>query len=113
MEFAAFPPLPGFTCRGREEIRAMFGAWIPPARDPMLRGSSFVRHNITTSHIELTGKDTARAKTYFIVMTDIGPDHAGNYSDGLVRAGGRWLFSHRSIALNWRSADGCFPPVKR
>jgi hypothetical protein len=113
LEFAEFPPLPGFRCQGIEEVRAMFGAWTPPAKDPTLRGSSFVRHNITTCHIELTGKDTATAKTYFIVMTDIGPDHAGNYSDNLVKKGDRWLFVHRRIALLWRSPRGCFPPVKR
>ncbi len=113
LEFAPFPPLSGFKCTGLGEVRAMFGAWIPPAKDPTLRGSSFVRHNITTSHITLTSLTTATAKTYFTVVTDIGPDHAGNYDDMAVKKGDRWLFSHRRITLSWRTPDGCFPPVKR
>ena len=62
---------------------------------------------------ELTGKDTAEAKTYFVVMTDIGPDHAGNYTDELVKKGDRWVFKYRRVDLVWRHPDSCFPPVKR
>ena len=46
-------------------------------------------------------------------IADIGPDHAGNYIDKLVRQGERWLFAHRRVELVWRSPDSCFPPVKR
>jgi hypothetical protein len=113
-EFADFPPLPSFRLVGLDAIRTRTTLWAKlPVDDPTLRSVSFVRHNITTCHIELTGKDTAAAKTYFIVMTDIGPDHAGNYSDSLVRRGERWLFAHRRIDLLWRSPNSCYPPVKR
>ena len=113
-EFADFPPLPSFRLVGLDAIRSRTTLWAKlPVDDPTLRSVSFVRHNITTCHIELTGKDTAAAKTYFIVMTDIGPDHAGNYSDSLVRRGERWLFAHRRIDLLWRSPNSCYPPVKR
>ena len=113
-EFEGFPPLPSFRCQGIEEIHARSATWRPlPIVDPDLRSATFVRHNLTTSHIELTGPDTAKAKTYFLVVTDIGLDHAGNYVDELVRKGDRWVFAHRRIALVWRSPDGCFPPVKR
>lgn len=112
-EFAAFPPLPGFRHVGLDEIRDRTETWIKlPPDDPALRGASFIRHNLTTSHIELTGEASAVARTYFVVFTDIGPDHAGTYSDALVRRGGRWLISHRRIALDWRSADSIYPPVK-
>lgn len=113
-EFEAFPPLPGFRCQGLGEIHARSATWRPlPIVDPQLRSATFVRHNLTTNHIELTGPDTAKAKTYFMVVTDIGLDHAGHYMDDLVRQGDRWVFAHRRIALVWRSADGCFPPVRR
>lgn len=113
-EFEAFDPLPGFSCQGIEDIHARSKTWRPlPIVDPELRSATFVRHNLTTCQIELTGPDTANAKTYFIVYTDIGADHAGNYTDKLVRKGDRWVFAHRKIALVWRSPDGCFPPVKK
>ena len=113
-EFAAFPPLPGFKCEGLEAIRAYTAKWTKlPVEDPAFRQVSFVRHNLTSCHIEVAGSDTATAKTYFVVYTDIGPDHAGTYSDRFVRQGERWLFIHRRIALDWRSPDSIYPPVKR
>lgn len=113
LEFAPFGELPGFSCKGKAEVRAMFGAWIPPSRNPDVVGSPFVRHNITTCQIKLTGTGTAMAKTYFMVMTDLGPDHAGNYEDTLVKQGDRWVFGRRRISLLWRRPDGRFPPQKR
>ena len=78
LEFAGFGPAPGFRSAGIAEIRARTATWTPePGKDPSLTRTSFIRHNLTTSEIELTGPDTARARTYFIVMTEGGPDHAG------------------------------------
>jgi SnoaL-like domain len=109
-----FPPLPAFRCEGIDQIRARSASWTPlPAKDPALRSATFIRHNLTTCRIELTSQNTANAKTYFIVITDIGLDHAGTYTDKLVRQGNRWLFAHRRVDLNWRSPESCFPPVKR
>ena len=113
-EFTAFPPLPGFKLTGLDAIRSRTATWVKlPVEDATLRSATFIRHNLTTCHIELTAKDAATAKTYFFVNTDIGPDHAGIYSDSLVRQGERWLFMHRRIKLDWRSPDSCFPPVRR
>ena len=113
LEFAGYPPLPGFCNEGRAEIRKRISSWSSiPGEDPSMRNTSFIRHNLTTSRIELTGRDTARAKTYFVVFTDIGPDHSGTYSDELVRQDDRWLFAHRRIALDWRSPDSLFPALK-
>lgn len=113
LEFAGYPPLPGFCNEGRDEIRNRISGWSSiPGEDPSMRNTSFIRHNLTTSRIELTGADTARAKTYFLVFTDIGPDHSGTYTDELVRQDDRWLFAHRRIALDWRSPDSLFPALK-
>lgn len=114
LEFAGWPPLPGFRNAGTDAIRGMTDKWIHlPLEDPAYRSATFVRHNLTTSSIEILDEDTARARTYFLVYTDVGPDHAGIYSDDLVRQGERWLFSHRRITLDWRSPESCFPPVKK
>ena len=114
LEFAGFPPLPGFKHVGIEAIRGMTAAWTKlPLKDPAFRSASFIRHNLTTCHIQVTESDKASARTYFVVFTDIGPDHAGVYADDLVRRGERWQFSHRRITLDWRSPDSIFPPVRR
>jgi len=112
LEFTGFPPVPGFRCGGAKEIASRTAVWNPePGKDPSLARTKFIRHNLTTSRIELTGPDTATARTYFIVMTEIGQDHCGTYDDELVRDGARWLFAHRRIALDWRSPDSLFPPL--
>ena len=112
LEFAGFGPAPAFRNTGRAEIRARIASWSNvPGKDPSLSRTSFIRHNLTTSEIEITGPDTARARTYFVVMTEAGPDHAGVYNDQLVRQGDAWLFSHRRITLDWRSPGSLFPPV--
>lgn len=111
-EFDGFPPVPGFRSEGAKEIAARTASWNPdPAKDPSFAKTRFIRHNLTTSLIELTGQDTARAKTYFIVFTEIGQDHMGRYEDKLVRQNERWLFSHRRIALDWRAENSLFPPL--
>jgi hypothetical protein len=113
LEFAGYPPVPGFRNEGRDAIRQRISSWSrTPGEDPSMRNTSFIRHNLTTNRIELTGPDRARAKTYFVVFTDLGPDHSGTYSDELIRQGDRWLFVHRRIALDWRSPESLFPALK-
>jgi hypothetical protein len=114
LEFAGFGPVPGFRSEGLEAIRTRTATWSPvPGKDPSLSLASFIRHNLTTCRIDLTGADSATARTYFVVFTDIGPDHAGTYTDTLVRQGEEWLFQHRRIALDWRSAGSIFPPLAK
>jgi hypothetical protein len=113
LEFAGYPPAPGFRNEGIEAIRQRTSSWSStPGEDPAMAKTSFIRHNLTTCRIELTGRDTARAKTYFVVFTDLGPDHSGTYNDELARQGDRWLFTHRRIALDWRSPESLFPALK-
>ena len=113
LEFAGLPPVPGFRSEGRSEIRARTASWsLEPGKDPSLSLTRFIRHNLTTCGIALAGPDTATARTYFIVYTEIGADHMGTYDDVLVRQGDAWLFRHRRIALDWRSPESLFPPLK-
>ena len=71
---------PGNRAEGPEAIAKALGG-VGGTRDPAL---TFVRHHITNPLIDLTG-DTATARSYFAVHTDIGPDHSGTYDDKLVR----------------------------
>jgi len=59
------------------------------------------RHHLGTCHITLEGGDRARATTYFLMVSEIGPDHAGRYLDRLVRRDGEWQFAHRHVVVEW------------
>lgn len=98
-----------FRYEGREAIRSWIARWRDrPAADGPVHGATFVRHHLTTCHIELTGPDSARARTYWSAWTDIGPDHAGYYLDSFRRTGDTWLIAHRRIREDWRSPASLF-----
>jgi hypothetical protein len=85
----------------------------PPSRAPEPKPAAapvqmFVRHHISTSHVEFTGPDTAEGRTYFAVYTPIGPDHAGVYTDRFRKTGDRWLISHRKVRTEWRAENSFF-----
>jgi hypothetical protein len=98
-----------FRYEGREAIRQWIRRWIDlPAGVERTHQASFVRHHLSTCHIELTGADAARARTYWVAWTDIGPDHAGYYLDSFRLEGDRWLIQHRRIRRDWQAADSLF-----
>ncbi len=90
-----------WRAHGRREIEErLAGVRLSPesAADPIL-----VRHHVTTHRAEIDGADSARAWTYFIVLTGIGLDHAGRYVDRFERVADDWLIAHRSVVLDWRA----------
>jgi hypothetical protein len=92
-----------FHLVGRGQIEDWKAARIkapPPAK--------FVRHNLTTSRIDLTGPESAEGRTYFVVFTEVGPDHSGYYTDTFRKVGGQWLIAHRKVWLDWRARDSRF-----
>ena len=105
----------GFRYASRAEILAWQSAWRdgaaagdgPPSAETA-KGPKFVRHNLTTSRIELTGPDSAKARTYWLVVTDIGPDHRGIYMDVFRRVDGDWLISHRRVRTEWWAESSYF-----
>ncbi len=98
-----------FRYDGRAAIHAWMSRWRErPEGAPPTHGASFVRHHLSTCHIELTSATTARARTYWVAWTDIGPDHAGYYLDDFRYEGGQWLIAHRRVREDWQSADSLF-----
>lgn len=102
-----------YTLAGRAEILAWMSGIRPagglsakPARIPR-----FVRHHLSTCQIDLTGPTTASARTYWMVLTDIGPDHAGLYADNFRREEGHWRIAHRKARTEWFSAESYFAPA--
>ncbi len=95
---------PGSEARGPQAIAAALGS---SSRNPAL---TFVRHHITNPLIAVSG-DTAKARSYFTVHADAGPDHSGTYDDRLVRSPAGWLFAHRRVRVDWQAADSLFRPM--
>jgi uncharacterized protein (TIGR02246 family) len=78
---------------GRAAIREFLaGVDSPGSEGPAL---AYIRHHVSNVAIDLHGPDTARAESYFFVVTDRGPDHWGRYRDDLVSDGERWRFARR------------------
>jgi hypothetical protein len=113
MEAEHRDPSNTFRYAGRAAIRAWQQRWLDhtkakPAGAGGVHQASFARHHLSTCEIELTGFDTARARTYWVAWTDIGPDHAGVYIDSFRRVGEAWLIAHRKVREDWRSPQSLF-----
>lgn len=109
MEVQHRDPNSALRYEGREAIRAWQSRWRDrTASDVPVHGASFVRHHLSTCHIELTGPDSASTRTYWVAWTDAGPDHAGMYLDEFRRVGEAWLIAHRRVREDWRSPHSLF-----
>ena len=81
--------------RGRDAIRAFLGG----ARERLAAAATrpLIRHHVSSLTIDLDGPDAATAASYFLVITEAGPDHWGRYRDRLGRQGDEWRFLHRRV----------------
>jgi ketosteroid isomerase-like protein len=85
---------------GRDAIREGLGG--RPVSGPR-PATTFVRHHLTTSRIDLAGED-ARCWTYFLVFSDTGVDHTGTYVDRFRKQDdGSWLIAERRVKVHWDS----------
>lgn len=91
----------GHHCTGPQEIMAQLTGAV---RNPAL---TLTRHHLASSLIELDG-DTARGRTYFQVLTDIGLDHHGVYVDLLERHEGGWRFKDRHVRIDGQARNSLF-----
>ncbi len=98
-----------FRFVGREAIRDWQNRWRnrEPGEDTV-HGATFVRHHLSTCKIDLTGADTASARTYWVAWTDLGPDHSGYYLDDFRKVGEDWLIAKRRVRRDWSSPDSLF-----
>jgi SnoaL-like domain len=104
----------GAMVLGRSAIRGFYSPVIgPDRRDKGPDGAiPLLRHNLTTSSIELLGDDTATGCTYFMSLTRYGLDHAGRYFDHFARDGERWLISDRRIVVEWYGSPSWYEQVR-
>ena len=66
---------------------------------------ALVRHHVSSVKIDLTGPDSARAASYFLVFTEVGLDHWGRYADQFARANGEWRIAHRKVRVDGATAN--------
>ena len=71
---------------------------------------TFSRHNLSTCKIEITGPDSAQARTYWHVTTNSGPDHSGVYRDRFRRVDGEWLIAERRVNTEWAAENSLMVP---
>ena len=108
LETEGVPESDAFRYEGRQAVREWLSRWTRQADGRSTHQATFVRHHLSTSQIELTGAHTARARTYWVAYTDIGPDHCGYYLDTFRKVDTRWLIAHRKVRLDWRSPQSLF-----
>lgn len=108
VETQGVPAEDTFRYEGTEAIRRWITCWRRMPGETPVHRATFIRHHLSTCHIELTGATTAKARTYWVAYTDIGPDHAGYYSDEFRKVDEHWLISHRRIRLDWRRSDSLY-----
>lgn len=90
--------------RGRDAILAFV---IGTGRDLAAEtGAPRIRHHVGNVVIELDAPERARARCYFLAVTDRGVDHWGRYRDELVPSGDRWRFAHRRVRTDGAAPGG-------
>lgn len=70
------------------------------------RKMGFSRHNLTTSLVAFEDERTARGRTYFMMITEIGLDHTGVYVDRFEKVDGAWRIRHRDVRIDWAAEAG-------
>jgi uncharacterized protein (TIGR02246 family) len=98
MEIDGRPPL-----QGRAAIETFLAGTKTNIAANLTR--PLIRHHVSSIHIEVLGPDAATAASYFLAITERGPDHWGRYRDRFVRLGEQWLFQHRRVRPDGHAAN--------
>jgi hypothetical protein len=93
---------------GREAIGQIFSRVSDRVTGRPGDTPSYIRHHTATHMIDLVDADHARGRCYFVVYMPHGLDHWGRYGDEYVRIDGRWVFAHRKVHVEGRTADSWF-----
>lgn len=89
----------GTSTPGPEGVVAYLKSAIAVELPPDTPRPRFMRHNITSHRVRMVDRSSASADTYFIAVTDHGPDHWGRYRDTVVRLDGVWCFADRAVIV--------------
>ena len=88
--------------RGRDAIRV----FLAGTKDRLAAASTrpLIRHHVSSVEIHVESPTAATVESYFLAVTERGPDHWGRYRDRLVVSEGRWCFQHRRVRTDGRVA---------
>ncbi len=76
----------------------------------MDRHPAHMHHHISGTHFRSVSRAAIEVSSYFLVITDIGPDHWGRYRDRFEPAGDRWLIAHRQVTTDGYATGSAFGP---
>jgi hypothetical protein len=68
----------------------------------IIAAAAFRIHHVSSVLIDLISADTAKARSNWLVTTNIGTDHAGRYTDLFRKSEAGWCIAHRRIDILWR-----------
>lgn len=92
---------------GIEEIMSIFTGTEARLQNGAAPG--YLRHFTATHKIDVLDEGNATGRLYFFVVTPVGPDHWGVYSDKYRRgADGIWRFQRRSVKVDGKSPNSLF-----
>jgi hypothetical protein len=90
--------------RGKAAIREALAGFTTNGRPSAPAEPPFLRHHLTTTHLEFVGPAEAHGWGYFLVISRVGIDHSGRYADRFVRVGGDWLLARRRVRIDWAAS---------
>lgn len=84
--------------RGRQAILDFLGATRSSAcESPAARS---IRHHLSSLSIDVANTENASGSSYFLVLTERGPDHWGRYRDRYMLSEGSWRFAVRQVRVD-------------
>jgi hypothetical protein len=95
---------------GRDDIGRIFSRVSDRVESRTGDVKSYIRHFTATHQIDLVDADHAEGRLYFVVFMPHGLDHWGRYVDRYGRVDGGWVFTHRRVYVEGRTADSWFVP---
>ncbi len=96
--------------RGRDAILAFLASTRSGASESPAARS--IRHHVSSLRIDVSARDAATGSSYFLVVTQRGPDHWGRYRDRYAVSEGRWVFAARQVRVEG-TAPGSWAAARR
>jgi hypothetical protein len=88
----------GRTLRGRDAVHDFLDRTRAALHADTVQ--PLVRHHVSSLQLTVEGPESARGAAYFLVVTERGPDHWGQYRDRFACVSGHWRFAHRRVRVD-------------